>query len=121
MRMKTKTPGETPIGDVSRIQVGYMDRVLGEISVGDDGLPEFSGDTEALRALLRSVAHQPLYAGLTLPQTLALMTQRLRGPTWAKEVKPVINLDEDPHNANWLRILAQRRADEAAKKKEQGK
>lgn len=23
--------------------------------------------------------------------------------------KPVINLDEDPHNANWLRILEQQR------------
>jgi hypothetical protein len=27
--------------------------------------------------------------------------------------RPVIDLDADPHNANWLRILAQRRKDKA--------
>jgi len=32
---------------------------------------------------------------------------------------PVIDIDADPQNANWLRILAKSREDEAAKKQRQ--
>lgn len=32
---------------------------------------------------------------------------------------PVINIDDDPDNANWLRILAKRREEEAAKQQPQ--
>jgi hypothetical protein len=38
-----------------------------------------------------------------------------------KPAKPVIDLDADPHNANWLRILAQRRKDKAEHAKYEAK
>jgi hypothetical protein len=34
-------------------------------------------------------------------------------PTTQPPATPIINMDEDPDNANWLRILAQRRKDKA--------
>lgn len=70
--------------ETRHIRVGYLKETWGDITLTSDDQPRFQGDqADALHNLYQSAAAQPLYHGLTLPQVLARMTQRLTGPTWA--------------------------------------
>lgn len=85
-------PPEAP-----HIRVGYLHETWGDITLDAHGQPHFSGQEVAtLRDLYQSVTVQSHYRGLTTAQTLAQMTQRMRGPVWAVS----IGKDGQPHGSS---------------------
>lgn len=66
------------------VRLGYLSETWGEVTLDTHDQPHTSGPrAEALQALYVSVTQQPAYRGLTPPQILARLTQRMRGPVWA--------------------------------------
>lgn len=82
------TPQQPPqqLPEATHIRVGYLTTTYGDITLDAHGQPQFSGGAgqqAILETLYTSVTRQPLYRGLSAAQTLARMTQKMRGPTWA--------------------------------------